>query len=69
MVTTDVELQLTQQLKEAGKQLSLPPTSDDEFLHVLDVSPHFSTFFEFVRANDLFISSLSRGYVGQLKCN
>ncbi|KAL4570360.1 hypothetical protein LXL04_026012 [Taraxacum kok-saghyz] len=36
MVTTDVELQLTQQLKEAGKQLSLPPTSDDELLHVLD---------------------------------
>lgn len=36
MVTTDVELQLTQQLKEAGKRLLRPPTSDDELLHVLD---------------------------------
>ncbi|KAI3501646.1 hypothetical protein L1887_29569 [Cichorium endivia] len=36
MVTTDVELQLTQQLKEAGKRLLRPPTSDDDLLHVLD---------------------------------
>lgn len=36
MVTTDVELQLAQQLREAGKQLSNPPASDDELLHILD---------------------------------
>lgn len=36
MVTTDVELQLTQQLKEAGKQLTHPPASVDELLHILD---------------------------------
>lgn len=44
MVTTDVELELTQQLKEAGKQLLNPPDSLDSLLHVLDVSPQFLTF-------------------------
>ncbi|KAJ9549618.1 hypothetical protein OSB04_022161 [Centaurea solstitialis] len=36
MVTTDVELELAQQLREAGKQLSNPSPSEDELLHVLD---------------------------------
>ncbi|XP_024995527.1 microtubule-associated protein futsch-like isoform X2 [Cynara cardunculus var. scolymus] len=36
MVTTDVELQLAQQLREAGKLLSDPPASDDDLLHILD---------------------------------
>nr|XP_043606099.1 protein IWS1 homolog [Erigeron canadensis] len=36
MVTTDAEVELRQQLKEAGKQLSNPPSSVDDLLHILD---------------------------------
>ncbi|XP_071705187.1 uncharacterized protein [Rutidosis leptorrhynchoides] len=36
MVTADVDLELRQQLKEAGNQLSNPPEPVDELLHLLD---------------------------------